>query len=177
MANWFHSLSAQSSFKCATSARKTLLAQCFNQQSNELSSLTKPHQEIDDYLNQDFHIDKKDEEEQDIDILNFWRHRQGSFPTLSLIVRKVFAIPASNTFIERLFSSSKMSVGEHMTNLGGEKLNQLMFLKKTLDLMKGLRQVKKVPSKRPSSNSVATMLNHISETTVEKVREDEEKRM
>jgi hypothetical protein len=50
-----------------------------------------------------------------------------------------------------------------------------MFLKKNLGSLKELRQVKKVSTKRPSSDSISTIFGHLSETTVKKVREDEEK--
>ncbi|CAF4164080.1 unnamed protein product [Rotaria sordida] len=164
--------SSHASIKCASSVRKGILSQCFDQQPNGLISSTNRYQEVDDYLNRDFYFKEDEEQDGDIDVLDFWRKQQNSFPTLSLIARKFFAIPASNTTVERLFSSSKLSVGERRTNLGGEKLNQLMFLQKNLVRLKERRQVNKVPTKRSISDQVSVMSEHPSETIVKKARED-----
>ncbi|CAF4148361.1 unnamed protein product [Rotaria magnacalcarata] len=61
---------------------------------------------------------------------------QEQYPTLSTIVRELFAIPASNTIVERLFSASKIIVNDKRTNLSHEKLNQLLFLKKNSTRLK-----------------------------------------
>ncbi|CAF2941605.1 unnamed protein product, partial [Rotaria sp. Silwood2] len=164
--------SSPASIKCASSVWKSILAQCFDQQPDGLISSTNRYQGVDDYLNRDFYFKEDEEQDGDIDVLDFWRKQQNSFPTLSLIARNIFAIPASNTTVERLFSSSKLSVGERGTNLGSEKLNQLMFLQKNLVLLKELRQVNKVPTKRSISDQVSMMSEHSSETIVKKARED-----
>ena len=43
-----------------------------------------------------------------------------------------YAVPAVNTTIERLFSSSKNIVIDKRTSLGAEKINKLLFLQKYL---------------------------------------------
>ncbi|CAF1592435.1 unnamed protein product [Rotaria magnacalcarata] len=70
------------------------------------------------------------------DILLFWKNQEEQYPTLSTIVRELFAIPASNTIVERLFSASKIIVNDKRTNLSHEKLNQLLFLKKNSTRLK-----------------------------------------
>ena len=62
--------------------------------------LINPEQEIEDYLNHDFNMD--DDQNEDIDVLRFWREQKASFPVLASIARRVFSIPAANTTAERL---------------------------------------------------------------------------
>jgi hypothetical protein len=71
----------------------------------------------------------------------FWRHHQHSFPILAQIARKVCAIPASNTVIERLFSSAKNVVTERRTRLDCERINQLLFLQKNMNTLKQLNYI------------------------------------
>ncbi len=109
---------------CITS--KNLRTCCFDQKQ----SLTKPVptlvNELDNYMALYIQIHDND------DILFFWKENEKSFPTLASIVRDLFVIPASNTIVERLFSSSKNIVTDRRTSLGAEKLNKLLFLKKKL---------------------------------------------
>ncbi|CAF3306848.1 unnamed protein product [Rotaria socialis] len=58
------------------------------------------------------------------------------FPTLFTMVQDFYAIPASNIIIERLFSSSKNTVTDKRTSLEAEKVNELLFLQKILNLLK-----------------------------------------
>ncbi len=50
--------------------------------------------------------------------------------------RDILAIPASNTSVERQFSSCKNTVTDKRTKLGSEKLNKLIFLKKNMNIFK-----------------------------------------
>ena len=43
-------------------------------------------------------------------VLQFWSHNGKSFAIISSILRDIFAIPASNTMVERVFSISKNTV-------------------------------------------------------------------
>ncbi|CAF4450084.1 unnamed protein product [Rotaria socialis] len=58
------------------------------------------------------------------------------FPTLFTMVQDFYAIPASNIIIERLFSPSKNTVTDKRTSLEAEKVNELLFLQKILNLLK-----------------------------------------
>ncbi|CAF1928508.1 unnamed protein product, partial [Rotaria magnacalcarata] len=75
---------------------------------------TTPAKELNDYMK--FIIP---DEESD-DVLLFWKNHEKFFPTLSKIVRDLYAISASNTFVERLFSASKNIVTDRRTT----KLNK-----------------------------------------------------
>jgi hypothetical protein len=78
-----------------------------------------------------------DDEEND-NILEFWSHHSKSFLVISTIVCDIFAIPALNTMIERLFSISKNSVKDKRTRLSMEKIDKLMFLRKNFNFLKTL---------------------------------------
>ncbi len=78
-----------------------------------------------------------DDEEND-NILEFWSHHSKSFLVISTIVCDIFAIPALNTMIERLFSISKNSITDKRTRLGMEKIDKLMFLRKNFNFLKTL---------------------------------------
>jgi hypothetical protein len=70
------------------------------------------------------------------DVLSFWLQHKLKFPILFSIVQDFYAIPASNTIVERLFSSSKSTITDKRTSLASEKVNKLLFLKKNLKLLK-----------------------------------------
>lgn len=58
----------------------------------------------------------------DDDILAFWSKNASAYPAIASIAMKVLAIPASNTTIERLFSSTKLTITDRRTRLGTEKV-------------------------------------------------------
>ncbi|CAF3800274.1 unnamed protein product [Rotaria magnacalcarata] len=107
-----------------------LLTRCFDKVTPEIRPVQLPLKELDEYM-----ISTKTISETD-DILLFWKNQEEQYPTLSTIVRELFAIPASNTIVERLFSASKIIVNDKRTNLSHEKLNQLLFLKKNSTRLK-----------------------------------------
>ncbi len=78
------------------------------------------------------------QDEDDDDILGFWTLHCQTYPILSSIVRDIFAIPASNTTVERLFSISKNTVTNKRTRLGTEKIDKMLFLRKNLNVLKTL---------------------------------------
>ncbi len=71
-------------------------------------------------------------------VLDFWRQHQWKFPILTSTVQKFYGVPGSNTSVERLFSSSKSTISERRTILGTEKVNELLFLEKNLQVLRKL---------------------------------------
>jgi hypothetical protein len=71
-------------------------------------------------------------------VLEYWKQHQHQFPNIHSLARKVLAIPASNTEVERLFSCSKSAVTDKRTRLNADKLNKLIFLRKNLHALKQL---------------------------------------
>lgn len=113
------------------SARRNLLMEIFDKPSAALEK-SDMDLELEKYLSSTSLVadDKED------DVLSYWREYQTIFPTIASIARDVLAIPASNTSVERLFSSCKNTVTDKRTKLGAEKLNKLMFLKHNMHLAK-----------------------------------------
>jgi len=132
------SLSNDTLSTCNTSSASSVDTSTTLKESNILSSCfdkprsTKP---VDDevllWLKSDF-----DTEIINDDLLSFWRRKKNEFPTIASIARKVLSIPAANTSVERLFSSSKIIIGDKRTRLSSEKIDKLMFLKKNLASLK-----------------------------------------
>ena len=50
---------------------------------------------------------KEEQDDYERNPLQFWKKYQSKYPALSLVVRQVFAIPASSTSCERVFSIMK----------------------------------------------------------------------
>jgi hypothetical protein len=106
----------------------SLLSKCFDLSTitQTPSSTSAPFDELDEYMNLNIRLNEND------DILLFWLQHQSKFPILTSIVQDYFAVPASNTIVERLFSSSKNTVSDKRTRLGAEKINKILFLQKNL---------------------------------------------
>ncbi|CAM2723846.1 unnamed protein product [Rotaria socialis] len=66
-------------------------------------------------MSSDIHLRENDH------VLLFWKENTELFPILSSMVHDLFAIPASNTTVERLFSSSKNTVTDRRTSLSEKK--------------------------------------------------------
>lgn len=115
----------------SSSARKNLLMEIFDKQS-AIPEKSSVEEELEKYLTSTSVV--QDEEKDDI--LSYWREHQKLFPLIASIARDVLAIPASNTSVERLFSSCKNTVTDKRTRLGAEKLNKLMFLQKNRNILK-----------------------------------------
>ncbi|CAF2561878.1 unnamed protein product [Rotaria sp. Silwood2] len=123
--------------KLATS--NGLLTLCFDQPKVISKPVLTPLNELDNYMALDTQFHENG------DILLFWKENAELFPILSSIVRDLFSIPASDTGVERLFSSSKSTVTDRRTSLAAKKLNKLLFLQKnllSLQRMNGVASIK-----------------------------------
>ncbi|CAF5168719.1 unnamed protein product, partial [Rotaria magnacalcarata] len=128
-----------------------LLACCFDKPRPIISSVTTPVKELNDYMK--FII--PDEESDDIFL--FWKNHEKLFPTLSEIVRDLYAISASNTIVERLFLASKNIVTDRRTSLGEEKFNKLLFLKRNLFTLKEIKKTKLNKNEEQSKQRLSTL--------------------
>ena len=75
-------------------------------------------------------------------VLEYWAKHQHRFPNIHSLARKILAIPAWNCEVERLFSSSKMTMTDCRTRLAADKLNKITFLRKNLQALKQLDEKK-----------------------------------
>ncbi|CAF4723209.1 unnamed protein product, partial [Rotaria socialis] len=92
-----------------------LLTRCFDQLPLIPKPVLTPTSELDNYMSSDIHLRENDH------VLLFWKENTELFPILSSMVHDLFAIPASNTTVERLFSSSKNTVTDRRTSLSEKK--------------------------------------------------------
>ena len=97
-----------------------VLERCIDKPSKPSASNT----EVDEWIRSSLTLGDDD------DILQFWNRNSRVFPVLANIAREVLAIPASNTSVERLFSSAKNTVDDHRTRLSIEKIDRLLFLQR-----------------------------------------------
>ncbi|CAF1392444.1 unnamed protein product [Rotaria sordida] len=123
-------LTSSSEKKTTEIRKKNLLSLCFDDPRSPTSTVD----EFSSWMSSTLTID----DEENDDILGFWSYHNQSFPIISTIVRDIFAIPASNTTVERLFSISKYTITDKRTRLGMEKINKLMFLRKNLNILKAI---------------------------------------
>ncbi|CAF3157858.1 unnamed protein product [Rotaria socialis] len=152
-----------------TPKRKNPWSQCFDSKVNVTSQSSDPYQEINDYLAADFSQTSSDNDSSDdIDLLLFWRQQQASFPILSSMAKVVCAIPASNTIIERLFSTAKNVVTEKRTRLDCEKINQMLFLQKNMKTLKELSNSDFRRKRTASMSSTTTVSSEESTCTAPK---------
>ena len=166
-------INGKSSLPAPTNAihkQKNLLSQCFDSKIINTSQSSNPYQEIDDYLATDFSqsFAGDDDECGDIDVLLFWREKQCTYPILSQISKLVCAIPASNTVIERLFSTAKNVVTENRTRLDCEKINQILFLQKNMKCLKELSNADICRKRTASASSTTTVSSEESGCTTSK---------
>ena len=116
----------------SSSARKRLLLEIYDKPI-EMPVKTNIEQELELYLISTCVLKEK---EYDDDVLSYWQQIEHLYPTIAYISRRIFAIPASNTSVERLFSTCKNTITDKRTKLGGEKLNKMMFLQKNMNILK-----------------------------------------
>jgi hypothetical protein len=93
----------------------SLLSKCFDLPVTAQKHSSISLDELDEYINLNIQLNEDD------DILVFWQQNRSKFPILTSIVQDYYSIPASNTIVERLFSSSKNTVSDKRTRLGTEK--------------------------------------------------------
>jgi hypothetical protein len=136
--------SSTTSFSCSSSssstsitksdcldARNILLMEVFDKPPS-IPQKNNVEKELENYLTSTLVMEGDAED----DILSFWKQHKQSFPLIASIARDILAIPASNTSVERQFSSCKNTVTDKRTKLGSEKLNKLIFLKKNMNVLK-----------------------------------------
>jgi len=124
------SLDSTTALDTQSTYSNSLLSKCFDLSTTNQQSSSTPCNELDEYMNLNIQLTEND------DILQFWLQHKSKFPNLASIVQDYYAIPASNTIVERLFSSSKNTISDRRTRLSTEKVNKLLFLQKNLLILK-----------------------------------------
>jgi hypothetical protein len=106
------------------------------------------------------------EDQENDDVLGFWSNHSQCFPVISTIVRDIFAIPASNTMLERLFSISKDTITDKRTRLGTEKIDRLLFLRKNLNILKSLfdQNINEIDKIKRNERTINYHVNYLMKT-------------
>ena len=110
------SLSSSSSSSINTnsfSARKRLLLEIYDKPI-KIPVKTNIEQELELYITSTCILKEEEEEEEDddddADVLSYWKQNENLFPIIAYISRRILAIPASNTSVERLLSTCKNTI-------------------------------------------------------------------
>ncbi|CAF1530972.1 unnamed protein product [Adineta ricciae] len=94
-----------------------------------------------------------------MNVLIYWNDNKLLYPTLYQIAKRVLSIPATNTSIERLFSDSGNTITNRRTRLQTSKVNQLLFIRRNVSLLRELfpPSIEQVKKRKNSSTSVTPM--------------------
>ncbi|CAF3679222.1 unnamed protein product [Rotaria socialis] len=130
------SYSTSMSLTNSSSARKKILIEIFDKPHVVLEK-TSVERELENYLTSTSVVQNEEED----DILAYWKEQQKLFPLIALTARHVLTIPASNTSVERLFSSCTNTTTDKRTRLGADKLNKIMFLQKNMNVLQNKSSV------------------------------------
>ena len=146
--------STKSKYMSTPPAIHNVLAQCFEllvDDENEVPASSKDKQLIE-------YLASRDTLETDDDVLLFWKKHQRSFTALAEIVKTIYYMPASNTTVERLFSSAGNTITDRRSNLDSERVNKILFLNKNLLPLKDLEreQSMQATEKRKLSQLLST---------------------
>ena len=85
-------------------------------------SETQDELELQSYL-----LDKSDLEKSPLD---WWADRETKYPQLSVIAKRVLAVPATSVPLERIFSSAGLIITKLRNRLSSEVVDQIIFLNK-----------------------------------------------
>lgn len=106
-----------STVSASTTKHKNILSRCVDRRVNVGTS----SDEVKKWMNYDLLLPDDDD-----DLLAFWSTNAANYPSIACVAMKVLAIPASNTTIERLFSTTKLTITDRRTRLGTEKVKKIL---------------------------------------------------
>ena len=72
-------------------------------------------------------------ENEDVDIMTWWKRNARGYPTLALMARDVFVVPVSTVPSESCFSSANMILSDKRSKLGAHVFERLVCLKDWID--------------------------------------------
>ncbi|CAF2085014.1 unnamed protein product [Rotaria magnacalcarata] len=120
---------------------------------NKSQDETETKTEFDKYIQDNTKIDK------DMNLLIYWKNNESTYPTLAKIAKRILSIPATNTSVERLFSDSGNTITNRRTRLQTSKVNQLLFIRRNLQLLRELlpQSVEQIQKRKKSTTSTTPM--------------------
>jgi hAT family C-terminal dimerisation region len=72
-------------------------------------------------------------ENEDVDIMTWWKRNARGYPTLVIMARDVFAVPVSTVLSESWFSSANIILSDKRSKLGAHVFESLVCLKDWID--------------------------------------------
>jgi hAT family C-terminal dimerisation region len=72
-------------------------------------------------------------ENEDVDIMTWWKRNARGYPTLTMMARDVFDVPVSTVPSESCFSSANMILSDKRSKLGAHVFERLVCLKDLID--------------------------------------------
>ena len=106
--------------------------------------------ELDMYLEDESRIDY------DMNPLSYWNANKSSYPSLARIAKRILAIPATNTTVERLFSHSGNTITNRRTRLDADKVNNLLFIKQNIRTLREIYPPAIEQASKRKSNLLST---------------------
>jgi hypothetical protein len=167
------STSTTSKSQQQTPTTQNILLECFDLHDEDEDEdpllVSAPDKELTQYLS--LHVTLEPDE----DVLLFWKKYENTLPALASIVKNIYSIPASNTTVERLFSTAGNTITDRRTNLDSEKVNKLLFLNKNLLTLKEFdrQQLLYIHEKRKLNQMLSPLLP-TSSNNVDANHDDEE---
>ena len=70
--------------------------------------------------------------------LSYWDSNKSLYSNLAQVAKRVLSIPTTNTSVKCLFSHSGNTVTNRRTRLDADKVNNLLFIKCNLRILKGI---------------------------------------
>jgi hAT family C-terminal dimerisation region len=68
-------------------------------------------------------------ENEDVDIMTWWKRNARGYPTLTMMARDVFTVPVSTVPFESCFSSANKILSDKRSKLGAHVFERLVWLK------------------------------------------------
>ena len=92
----------------------------------DFQSESEPHTSTNEM---DCYLSMLNENEHGLDVMAWWGRHQRAFPTLTMMVRDVFAVPVSTVPSESCFSSANRILSDKRSKLGPHVFERLVCLK------------------------------------------------
>jgi hAT family C-terminal dimerisation region len=108
--------------------------------SNSASKLLSELRADEDFVHQQINNNKllsyylKSMEDDEIDVLNYWKRNTIAYPTLTMMARDIFAVPMPTVSSESCFSSANRILTDKRTKLGANLFEKLVCLKDRIDV-------------------------------------------
>jgi hAT family C-terminal dimerisation region len=100
-------------------------------------------------------------EDDEIDVLNYWKINTIAYPTLAMMARDIFAVPVLTVSSESCFSSANWILTDKHTKLGENLFENLVCLKDQLDAKERLQHdttLEAITRAVPTQNSGTNMI-------------------